>query len=101
MYYGFEVFVALSSNIVRYFLELCEQAFKIAFLSGYAWDNSISPEVQTEAARYVSEYKVVDIAGYEPYGKELLHIYTVSWPNFLSPPYRREYNSWGTGAKSF
>lgn len=71
MYYGFEVFVALSSNIVRYFLELCEQAFKIAFLSGYAWDNSISPEVQTEAARYVSEYKVVDIAGYEPYGKEL------------------------------
>lgn len=71
MYYGFDVFAALSSNIVRYFLELCEQAFKIAFLSEYSWEKALSPEVQTEAARYVSEYKVVDIAGYEPYGKQL------------------------------
>lgn len=71
MYYGFDVFSALSSNVVRYFLELCEQTFKIAFLNGYSWDAPISPEIQTEAARYVSEYKVVDIAGYEPYGKEL------------------------------
>lgn len=71
MYYGFEVFTVLSSNIVRYFLELCEQVFRIAFLSDYSWNIAISPEIQTEAARYVSEYKVVDIAGYEPYGKEL------------------------------
>lgn len=71
MYNGFEVFTALSSNIVRYFLELCEQVFRIAFLSDYSWDTPISPEIQTEAARYVSEYKVVDIAGYEPYGREL------------------------------
>ena len=73
MYFGFDVFSALSSNIVRYFLELCEQCFKIAFLNGYSWDTptSIPPETQTEAARYVSEYKIVDIAGYEPYGKEL------------------------------
>ena len=71
MYFGFDVFSALSSNIVRYFLELCEQSFKIAFLNGYDWTTQISPETQTEAARYVSEYKIVDIAGYEPYGKEL------------------------------
>lgn len=71
MYFGFDIFSALSSNIVRYFLELCEQAFKIAFLNNYKWDSPISPETQTEAARYVSEYKIVDIAGYEPYGKEL------------------------------
>ncbi|MBE6700402.1 MAG: hypothetical protein E7582_00725 [Ruminococcaceae bacterium] len=71
MYFGFDVFSALSSNIVRYFLELCEQSFKIAFLNGYEWTSQISPETQTEAARYVSEYKIVDIAGYEPYGKEL------------------------------
>lgn len=71
MYFGFDVFSALSSNIVRYFLELCEQSFKIAFLNDYDWDSQISPETQTEAARYVSEYKIVDIAGYEPYGKEL------------------------------
>lgn len=71
MYFGFDVFSALSSNIVRYFLELCEQSFKIAFLNGYNWETPISPEIQTEAARYVSEYKIVDIAGYEPYGKAL------------------------------
>lgn len=71
MYFGFDVFSALSSNIVRYFLELCEQSFKIAFLNDYNWDSPISPEIQTEAARYVSEYKIVDIAGYEPYGKKL------------------------------
>lgn len=71
LYYGLEVYAALSSNIVRYFLELCEQAFRIAFLSDFMWDKMIEPEVQTEAARYVSEYKVIDIAGYEPYGKEL------------------------------
>ncbi|WP_297958905.1 hypothetical protein [uncultured Ruminococcus sp.] len=71
MYFGFDVFSALSSNIVRYFLELCEQAFKIAFLNDWKWETPISPEIQTEAAKYVSEYKIIDIAGYEPYGKEL------------------------------
>lgn len=71
MYFGFDVFLALSSNIVRYFLELCEQSFKIAFLNDYNWVTPISPEIQTEAAHYVSEYKIVDIAGYEPYGREL------------------------------
>lgn len=71
MYYGFDVYVALSSNIVRYFLELCEHAFTVAFFNDFAWNSTISPEIQTEAARYVSEYKIVDIAGYEPYGKRL------------------------------
>lgn len=71
LYYGFDVYTALSSNTVRYFLELCEQAFRIAFLSDFNWDTMITADQQTEAARYVSEYKIVDIAGYEPYGKEL------------------------------
>lgn len=71
MYFGFDVFSALSSNIVRYFLELCEQSFKIAFLNGYDWNSPISEEIQTEAARYVSEYKIVDITGYEPFGNRL------------------------------
>lgn len=71
MYFGFDAFTALSSNIVRYFLELCEHTFKIAFLNGYSWEGAIPPETQSEAAQYVSEYKVIDIAGYEPYGREL------------------------------
>jgi hypothetical protein len=71
LYYGFDVFSSLSSNIVRYFLELCEQSFKIAFLNDWKWNSSITPEIQTEAAKYVSEYKITDIIGYEPFGKEL------------------------------
>lgn len=71
MYYGFDVYLALSSYVVRYFLELCEQAFKMAFLSEFTWTSTIPPETQTEAARYVSEYKIEDIARYEPYGREL------------------------------
>lgn len=71
MYFGFDVFSLLSSNIVRYFLELCEHAFQIAFLNGYNWDGPIIPEHQTEAAQYVSEYKIADIAAYEPHGHNL------------------------------
>ena len=63
LYYGFDVFAILSSNIVRYFLELCEQIFQIEFLDDYKWDRPISPDKQTETAKYVSEYKVTDIAG--------------------------------------
>ncbi len=71
MYYGFSVFEMLSSGIVRYFLELCEQALRIAFLQGFKWETTISGEIQTEAARYVSNYKVRDIAGYDPYGNRI------------------------------
>jgi len=71
MYYGFDVFSALSSNIVRYFLELCEQTFRDAFLHDYKWKEQISTKIQSDAAYYVSQYKVTDIIGYEPYGKNL------------------------------
>ncbi len=71
MYYGFDVYCALSSNIVRYFLELCERAFTNAFLNGFKWDRTISFDEQGDAARYVSEYKIYDIACYEPYGNKL------------------------------
>lgn len=71
MYYGLDVYVALSSGIVRYFLELCEQAFRMELLDGFSWDRDISPSHQSQAAKYVSEYKIADINGYEPVGKEL------------------------------
>ena len=71
MYFGFDSFVALSSFTVRYFLELCERAFYIASDNGFDWNRPITPEEQTEAARYVSDYKITDISGYEPYGKDL------------------------------
>lgn len=71
MYFGLDAYLALSSYNVRYFLELCEQAFRIAFIDDFYWDKSITPEIQSEAARYVSEYKIVDISTCEPYGHEL------------------------------
>ena len=71
-YHGFNVFSLLSSNIVRYFLELCEQTFYLASLSNESvWDKPIAPELQTGAAYYVSDYKISDIISYEPYGREL------------------------------
>lgn len=71
MYFGFDAYAALSSGIVRYFLELCEQAFDFAFLDDYSWNSQISPQTQTEAAKHVSEYKVRDILRYEPNGKKM------------------------------
>lgn len=71
MYYGFDVYSALSSGIVRYFLELCENAFKFAYLNSFDWQDPIAPEIQTEAAKHVSSYKIRDIVGYKPYGREL------------------------------
>lgn len=71
MYFGFDIYTSLSSNIVRYFLELCEQAFRIGLLEAFDWSKKLSPEIQSEAAKYVSEYKISDIPTYEPYGKEL------------------------------
>ena len=72
-YYGFDTFVSLSSGVVRYFLELCEQAFNIAMIEGFEWTNPqpISCEIQTRAAKYVSQYKINEIASYPVCGKRL------------------------------
>lgn len=72
-YYGFDAFVALSSGVVRYFLELCEQTFNIAVLDGFSWEEpkAISSDIQTRAAKYISQNKVNEIASYPVYGKQL------------------------------
>ncbi|KXY34996.1 ORC-CDC6 family AAA ATPase [Bacillus sp. FSL K6-0067] len=73
LYYGLDVFMMLSTGVIRYFLELCEQAFDFALIGDFDWNNprKISPQEQSKAARYVSKYKVRDISGYEPNGKYL------------------------------
>ena len=72
-YYGFDTYAMLSSGVIRYFLELCEQAFNIAIVEGFSWDHveEILPEIQTRAARYVSKYKVNEILTYPRCGKRL------------------------------
>ncbi len=72
-YYGIDVYSQLSSGVVRYLLELCEQAFDFASLEGFTWETPkrITNSAQTKAARYVSRYKYRDIEGYDPYGRNL------------------------------
>lgn len=72
-YYGFDTFSMLSSGVVRYFLELCEQVFNIAMMDGFSWEKpcQISPEIQTRAAKYVSQNRVNEIASYPRCGKKL------------------------------
>ena len=72
-YYGFDTYVMLSSGIVRYFLELCEQAFNFAIMNGFGWEqpSPLSPETQTKAARFVSRYKVEETSSFPLYGSNL------------------------------
>lgn len=60
-YYGFDTYVALSSGIIRFFLELCEQTFNMAIQNGYSWNEQtrIMPELQTRAANYVSHSNLI------------------------------------------
>jgi hypothetical protein len=71
-YAGHDVYAMLSSGTIRYFIELCEQAFDFAHMRGFSWTapRRLTDEEQTKAARYVSKYKVTDIGRY-PNGPRL------------------------------
>jgi hypothetical protein len=72
-YAGFDTYCMLSSGIIRYFIELCEQAFDFAHAEGFSWSSprNLSFQEQTKAAKYVSRYKIKDIERYDPHGPEL------------------------------
>jgi hypothetical protein len=67
-YSGFNTYKSVSSGIIRFFIELCESAFKNAYRNGFSFEKPrpISTLEQTEAAYYVSKYKVNDIETYTP-----------------------------------
>lgn len=73
LYCGFNTYLQLSSGIIRYFIELCETAFKNAYRVGFSFENPtpIEPKEQTLAANYVSRYKINDIDHYSPYSSQL------------------------------
>jgi hypothetical protein len=73
LYYGFTTFKLLSSGIIRFFIELCEAAFKQASRNDFLFQDPriLKPEEQTEAANYVSHYKINDIETYTPYSSFL------------------------------
>ena len=67
-YSGFSTYKSVSSGIIRFFIELCESAFKNAYRNGFTFENprTLTEQEQTEAAYYVSKYKVNDIETYTP-----------------------------------
>ncbi|MCL9807457.1 hypothetical protein NAT51_18160 [Flavobacterium amniphilum] len=73
LYYGFTTYKLLSSGIIRFFIELCESAFKQASRNGFTFSNprKLTAEEQTQAADHVSHYKVNDIETYTPYSNFL------------------------------
>ena len=72
-YFGFEVFSSLSSGIIRYFLELCEHAFRNAYYNGFSFrePRELTPDEMDMAAHHVSRYKFNEIEAYPPYGPQL------------------------------
>ncbi len=78
VYAGFDVYCMLSSGIIRYFIELCEQAFDFAHENGFSWlsPRVLTQEEQSRAARWVSQYKIRDIERYDPYGAKLRQLTT-------------------------
>lgn len=75
-YHGFKVYSALSSGVVRSFLELAEYAFDYAFSSmsqTFTFDNprEFTIDEQTKAVYFVSNFKIKEIDSYEPSGLQL------------------------------
>ncbi len=72
-YFGFNIFSLLSSGVVRSFLELVEYAFDFAFNNEFSFNSPrpISPEEQTSAVYFVSQFKISEIESYEPNGFQL------------------------------
>lgn len=73
LYYGFITYKLLSSGIIRFFIELCESAFKQASRNGFTFEDPrpLTAEEQTQSANHVSQYKVNDIETYTPYSNYL------------------------------
>jgi len=75
-YHGFKVYSALSSGVIRNFLELAEYAFDYAFnnvVNPFKFDNprEFTIEEQTKAVYFVSNFKIKEIDSYEPSGLQL------------------------------
>ena len=75
-YHGLSVFSALSSGVIRSFLELAEYAFDYAMNShnnpfNFEAPRELTIEEQTRAVYFVSNFKIKEIESYEPHGYRL------------------------------
>lgn len=72
-YWGSTTFRLMSSGIIRYFLELCENAFNVAMRNGFTFETArpLTIAEQDAAAQAVSARKVEEVDSYTPYGMHL------------------------------
>jgi hypothetical protein len=74
-YHGFKVYSALSSGVIRSFLELAEYAFDYAFNNTedifFSNPRELTADEQTKAVYFVSNFKLREIDSYEPNGLQL------------------------------
>lgn len=72
-YWGSTTFRLMSSGIIRYFLELCENAFNVAMRNGFTFAAArpLTIPEQDAAAQAVSARKVEEVDSYTPYGMHL------------------------------
>jgi hypothetical protein len=102
-YWGFTTFSLLSSGTIRYFLELCENAFTIAIHKGFNFSQprQLTVEEQDAAAQAVSFRKVEEVDSYTPHGINLKHMVGVLGTVFenlhedpkVSEPERNHFNT--------
>lgn len=95
-YFGFDIFAALSSGIVRFFLELCEQAFSMALQKDFSWTDKkmIPPNIQTRAANYISRKQIMELDTYSVYGKQI-HIFTSALGTLFKDLHRNDNTTLG------
>ncbi|MEF3078503.1 ORC-CDC6 family AAA ATPase [Winogradskyella poriferorum] len=72
-YSGFNTFKSVSSGISRYFIELCEEAFKNAWRNGFSFDEprKLTDLEQSHAAYSITKYKINEIETYTPHSIRL------------------------------
>lgn len=102
-YWGFTTFSLLSSGTIRYFLELCENAFTIAIRKGFNFTQPrpLTVDEQDAAAQAVSLRKVEEVDSYTPHGVNLKHMVGVLGAVFenlhedpkVSEPERNHFNT--------
>lgn len=68
---GFDVYVALASKNIRYFLELVDQSLLFSLREGGSLLKPVSPRVQTAAAQYVGKKNLSELEGLSVHGAQL------------------------------
>lgn len=70
-YSGWNVFVKLAANNIRYLLELVEQSLLLHVKEGHELSEPIPPEIQTRAAQNTGKKNLAELEGLHAHGAKL------------------------------